>query len=253
MATEFDYDIEAEVAATPDQIWQAIATGPGIDSWFMGHNDVQPGPDGQWRMTGFGEYTPSHTVTAWEESTRLAYRTGDDQDGRFVAYEFLIEGRAGGSTTLQLATSGFLPGDDWEDEYEAMRKGLDLFFATLTSYLTRFAGRTASPVTAFGPMITDWADANTRLHAALGLTTSARPGDAARLTAPEPIEGEVYFAGPDAIGIRTEDAMYRFMKGFGGPAIASHHIFREIDEHQTTRAWQTWLERVLTHDTKDIS
>ena len=27
--------IEIEVAGTPEEVWQAIATGPGISSWLM--------------------------------------------------------------------------------------------------------------------------------------------------------------------------------------------------------------------------
>ena len=35
------------VHATPEEVWQAIATGPGIDSWFMGRNEVEPGEGGR--------------------------------------------------------------------------------------------------------------------------------------------------------------------------------------------------------------
>ena len=36
MAHPFELTHEFEVDATPEEVWQAIATGPGIDSWFMG-------------------------------------------------------------------------------------------------------------------------------------------------------------------------------------------------------------------------
>ena len=38
MGHEFEADKRAELDATPEQVWEAIATGPGIDSWFMGRN-----------------------------------------------------------------------------------------------------------------------------------------------------------------------------------------------------------------------
>ena len=60
-------------------------------------------------------------MTAWDPARRFAYRSGEAPDGRFIAYEFLIEGRAGGSTVLRTVTSGFLPGDDWAEEFEARR------------------------------------------------------------------------------------------------------------------------------------
>jgi hypothetical protein len=27
--------VEVEVPGTPEQVWQAIATGPGVSSWFV--------------------------------------------------------------------------------------------------------------------------------------------------------------------------------------------------------------------------
>jgi uncharacterized protein YndB with AHSA1/START domain len=33
-----EFEIREEIAldATPEQVWEAIASGPGMDSWFMG-------------------------------------------------------------------------------------------------------------------------------------------------------------------------------------------------------------------------
>ena len=75
-------------------------------------------------------------MTAWDPARRFAYRSGEAPDGRFIAYEFLIEGRAGGSTVLRTVTSGFLPGDDWAEEFEAMTLGGEIYFRTLVEYLT---------------------------------------------------------------------------------------------------------------------
>ena len=57
MGRQFAQHREAEVPATPGEVWAAIATGPGIDSWFMGRNDVEAGVGGTVR-TVFGEYAP---------------------------------------------------------------------------------------------------------------------------------------------------------------------------------------------------
>src|SRR6266540_3496127 len=105
MGYEFEGPDRAELDATPEQIWQAIATGPGIDSWFMGRNQVVPGEHGTVTMD-FGEYAPVHQITAWEPLKRFAYRTDTDSDGRFIAYEFLIEGRGQGSTVLRMVARG---------------------------------------------------------------------------------------------------------------------------------------------------
>jgi uncharacterized protein YndB with AHSA1/START domain len=244
MGYEFEAHQEAALAATPEQVWAAIATGPGIDSWFMGRNEVVPGEAGAvW--TAFGGYHPECPVTAWEPSKRLAYGSGRADDGRFIAYEFLIEGRDSGSTVHRVVTSGFLPGDDWEAEYDAMTKGGALFFGTLVEYLTHFPGRTATPVTVFGPPVADWERAWAALGTELGLSGPAVEGDRVRFT-PDglaPIEGVVYFVNPHTVGIRTDDALYRFLRGFHGPMIAAHHIFSGDADEQT---WQAWLDRTFS-------
>ena len=221
----------------------------------MGRSAVQPGADGTVR-TVFGEYAPELGVTAWDPARRFAYRSDEAADGRFIAYEFLIEGRAGGSTVLRAVTSGFLPGDDWADEFEAMTLGGELYFRTLVEYLTPrppplapFTGRFAAPVTAFGPPGTTWTRDRALLCRALGLPEDAKPGDPARFTtdeAAEPTDGVVYVANAHTIGIRTPDALYRFLRGFGKPALAAHHLFAEdADPAQAERAWASWLRRTL--------
>jgi uncharacterized protein YndB with AHSA1/START domain len=255
MGHPFEQHRQADVPATPDEVWAAIASGPGIDSWFMGRSAVQPGIDGTVR-TVFGEYAPELGVTAWDPARRFAYRSGEAADGRFIAYEFLIEGRAGGSTVLRTVTSGFLPGDDWADEFEAMTLGGELYFRTLVEYLTPrppplapFTGRFAAPVTAFGPPGTTWTRDRALLCRALGLPEDAKPGDPARFTTEEaagPADGVVYFANAHTIGIRTQDALYRFLRGFGKPALAAHHLFADdADPAQAERAWEGWLRRTL--------
>ena len=155
MGHQFAQHHEAEVPASPEEVWAAIATGPGIDSWFMGRNEVEPGDGGAVR-TAFGEYTPELPITGWDPAQPARLRQRPAPDGRFIAQEFLIEGRAGGSTVLRAVTSGFLPGEDWAEEFEAMTLGGELYFTTLVEYLTHFTGRFAVPVTVFGPPGTSW-------------------------------------------------------------------------------------------------
>jgi uncharacterized protein YndB with AHSA1/START domain len=250
----FEQQREAEVPASPAEVWEAIATGPGIDSWFMGHSEVQPGDGGTVR-TVFGEYAPELEVTAWDPPRRFGYRGASAPDGRFIAYEFLIEGRGGGSTVLRAVTSGFIPGDDWADEYEAMTAGGDGYFRTLVEYLAYFRGRFAVPVTAFGPGVgpgTAWERDRALLSAALGLAAGAAPGDTARFTPAEtgrPAEGIVFFAAPGSIAVRTPSAFYRFLRGFGHPVVAAHQLFsEETDPDEAARAWESWLARVLIPD-----
>ena len=247
MGHPFEQRHEAEVPATPEEVWAAIATGPGIDSWFMGHNEVRPGPAGSVR-TVFGEYAPELGVTGWEPGRHFAYRSGEAPDGRFIAYEFLIEGRAGGSTVLRTVTSGFLPGEDWAEEFEAMTLGTELYFRTLAEYLTYFAGRFARQVAAFGLEGTDWVRDRALICSALGLPEDPKPGDRAHLEASSAADagGTVYTSSEHTIGVRDRDGLYRFQRGFGKPPMISHQLFAaDADPAQSQRDWEAWLRRVL--------
>jgi uncharacterized protein YndB with AHSA1/START domain len=241
---EFELTDTAEVDATPEQVWAAIATGPGIDSWFMGRNEVDGGAGGVVRGA-FGEYRPEHRIQDWEPLEKLVYGGEPEPDGRKIAYEFLVEGRGGGSSVVRCVTSGFLPGDDWEDEFEAMTAGGQLFFRTLVEYLTHFAGRTAVPVTAFGPPVGDWDEAWTRLGAALGLSARPAEGDRVRIE-PGGLEGVVYAVNDQTAGVRTADAMFRFLRGFHGPMVVCHTVFAPgADAETEEKAWSEWLNRVF--------
>ncbi|MET9002171.1 SRPBCC domain-containing protein [Amycolatopsis sp. NPDC004169] len=240
MGHEFELTDLADVAATPEQVWEAIATGPGIDSWFMGRNEVEGGTGGTVRGA-FGEYRPEFRIGEWEPPRKLAYGA-TAPDGRRIAYEFLVEGRDGGSTVIRCVTSGFLPGDDWEDEFEAMTAGGALFFRTLAEYVTHFAGRTATPVTAFGPPVADWDEAWARLGAELGLPARPAEGDRVRIGQ----EGIVYAVNDQTVGVRTPEAMFRFVRGFHGAMVACHAVFTpgaaaDVEE----KTWGDWLNRVF--------
>jgi uncharacterized protein YndB with AHSA1/START domain len=233
MGKEFETRLDAIVGATPEQVWDAIATGPGVSSWFVGRTEI----DGATVRTAFGDgWIPEGHVTHNERPGHFAYRTDTDPDGRFIAYEYLVEGREHSAALLRTVTSGFLPGDDWAAEYEAMQYGTALFFATLVEYVRCFPGRFATPVTAFGTITQD------RLHAALGLK-DPRAGDLVQAELPDlpAIDGEVYFTNPHTLGIRTPDALYRFMLGFHGGMVADHALF--TPDPAAGAAWTAFLNQ----------
>lgn len=244
MPREFELRKEVELDATPEQVWEAIATGPGISAWFMGPHEIEPGVGGQMSLT-IGEFHETSTISAWEPGKRLAYQTPDGPDGTFHAMEYLIEARDGGSTVLRFVHSGFLS-DDWGPEYEAMTGyGWDKYLHTLAKYLKHFTGRPATFVYATGPALPEGQDAWAKLLGALGLTEPLTNGDRVRMT-PEgfdPIDGVVDYAVPgyrELLGVRGPDALYRF-QGEGGRIVVAHHAFAGDD----TAAWRDWLNRVF--------
>jgi uncharacterized protein YndB with AHSA1/START domain len=247
MAHEFELRKEITLEATPEEVWEAIATGAGIDGWFMGRNQVEPREGGRTAMT-IGGHTEEATVTAWEPPRRFAFRTGGPRDEQgFMAFEWLVEGRGDGTTVLRLVQSGVL-GDDWETEYDALGQGWDMYLHQLGQYLRHFRGRPATPVTVMAPGPADadgmWAE----LRRGLGLAGAPAEGDRVRLT-PEgldPVEGVVDYLSPDTLGVRGEHGLYRFSRGGDGSVFAGHHLYAGgLDPEEADAAWQRWLGRLF--------
>lgn len=246
MTHEFAVRKELTLEATPEEVWEAIATGPGIDSWYMGRNQLEPRVGGKGSMS-LGGHTEESTVTAWEPARHLAFRTPDNPDGTFMAFEYLIEGRDGGGAVLRMVHSGML-GDDWETEYEAMKTGWDMYLAKLAEYLAYFRGRTAKVVFAARPGAASPERTWEVLTEEFGLPAKPAEGDRVRLAVAglPPVEGVIdYVDLPSFLGVRTDDAMYRFIHSGadrGNVVVLGHHVFAEdADEKETEQAWQTWL------------
>lgn len=242
MTHEFKFDLDIELEATPDQVWDAIATGPGIDSWFMGRTEVEPGVNGRTRWT-MGDVTGQSTVTAWEPGKHFAFRGDENPDGTFMAFEYLIEGRDGGTTSLRLVHSGFL-GEDWEAEYDALSKGNPMYLHKLATYLKYFAGKPSRHnIFAPGPEVAEdraWAT----YERALGLTGTPAVGDKVQFAIEgiTPVDGVVEFAGlPTYVGVRTDDGFFAFMHAMGHAHVEKHSFSDDVDHEAVERAVQSWL------------
>jgi uncharacterized protein YndB with AHSA1/START domain len=167
-------DLSVEVPGTPDQVWQAIATGPGITSWFVPHQ-VEEREGGTVRMDfgpGFGEATGQ--VDAWEPPHRVVFH-GDGERG--LAFEWLVEARDGGSCVVRLVNSGFGPGEDWDADYDGMSSGWRVFLENLRLHLTHFPGRHARAIIPTRMVPGPNRAAFARLCAELGVRDELRAGD----------------------------------------------------------------------------
>lgn len=100
MGREFELPKEIELPASPEEVWRAIATEGGMAAWFM---PMEIDPD-------------SPEVVEWDPPRKLRIHTPEAEDGSTQAFEYLIEGRNGGTSVLRFVHSGFL-GADWSDEY----------------------------------------------------------------------------------------------------------------------------------------
>lgn len=246
MTHPFEIELETTLPAGPEEVWEAIATGPGIDSWFMGRNEVEPHEGGTASMDT-GGHREEAVITAYEPGKRFATRTPTGEDGRFMAFEYLIEGRDRGSTVLRVVHSGLL-GDDWQDEYDALRRGWPFHLHTLHEYLAHFEGRVGVPVFAVAPA-RERTPAEVRaallrglslpVPVAVGVRGHAEPAGLA------PLDGEVVWVDDERIGLRTAQGLYTFHHG-SGVAVMFHHLFApDTDGAEAEAAWQQWLNDLL--------
>ena len=237
-----------ELAASPEQVWAAIATGPGISAWFVPTEVV-----GDEIRQDFGSgNVATGQVSADEQSGTFRYGAlPESAEAGGYAFEFLVQARDGGGTVLRFVQSGFGDAEGWEAEYDSLDTGWDLFFANLAAYLEHFAGQPAVGVTVMG-----WAEALTPaeawpvLYRGLGLTGRPAVGDRVRLTpdGPAPIEGVVDVSSDEFLGVRSEHGLHRIgAEGSAGCGVSAYHYFYgvELDTAAATSAWQTWLTRLF--------
>ena len=239
MTHPFEVREEIAVDATPDQVWQAITSGPGVDSWLMGHTEVDSANKTS-TFNMFGQVSTA-SILAWEPGQRYATQDDKNPDGTFTAIEWLIESRDGGGALVRYVHSGLL-GDDWEAEYNGLSAGDHAYLKKLAVYLKHFAPTTAKDGLFLpGPVVKDpWA----AMTAAIGVGPDAADGQPARLSVPgiDPAEGTVEFTGsPSFVGMRTDDAMYMLIHGYNDMAFATAHYFDNRDRSTETEAWQNWL------------
>ncbi|WBQ02923.1 SRPBCC family protein [Kribbella sp. CA-293567] len=225
MTVERRIEVEVPLDATPEQVWDAIATEAGLTAWLF---PMDPSPS----AAGPG---PDSGVLRWEPGHGFAVRT---ETG---AFEYLIEARDGGSSVLRFVQSGF-EGDDWEAEYEATARGWDLYFHTLQLYLSGFPGEAATYVVAEGPAWSGTPEAWSKLRAAIG----GEVGDKVELDVHGlgTVVGEVDYAGPSHLGISTDHALLRFHDRslLGMPVALGHHYYGPgQDAERLEEAWQSWL------------
>lgn len=242
---------EVEVPGTPEQVWAAIATGPGVSSWFVPTEIREDGTI----VSNFGPGMESVARrTAWDPPRRFAGESQMGPDGPTLATEWTVEARDGGTCVVRVVHSLFASTDDWDDQLEQIEGGWPDYFRILHLYLTHFRGMPSAgvPLLAF---TTGTADAAwTAVARALGLEGAA-VGDHRR--APEgvpPLSGWVERAGepghPHQVLLRldvpTTGVAHLFAMAMGGAVIVSMRLYLYGDAAGAIAArdepgWQAWI------------
>jgi uncharacterized protein YndB with AHSA1/START domain len=162
--------VEVEVPGTPEEVWQAIASGPGISSWFAPTEFEERDGKPVAMTVNLGPGMESRSVvTAWDAPRKFV----SEGDGWFpgappIATEWSVEARAGGVCVVRVVQSLFASTDDWDDQLIGTESGIPGAFRILRIYLTHFRGQRSAFMQCMAPVAGTPADAWATLTAALG-------------------------------------------------------------------------------------
>ena len=162
--------VEVEVPGTPEEVWQAIATGPGISSWFVpAEFEMRDGKPVAVTLN-FGPGMESRSVvTSWDAPRRWTAQGEGWGGSPGIADEWTVEARGGGTCVVRIVHSLFAETDDWDNQLEGTESGWPAFFRILKIYLTHFRGQRSAMMQWIAPAAGTVAEAWEALTAALGL------------------------------------------------------------------------------------
>lgn len=137
-------EMEFVAPGTPEQVWQAMATGPGNAAWFT-KATIEERVGGAFRFDFSHGASSSGEVTVWDPPYRLGYVERDWSAGAPpVATEITVTSRSGDRCVVRMVHSLFSTSDEWDDQMEGFEAGWPAFFEVLRLYLTHFAGMPAA-------------------------------------------------------------------------------------------------------------
>ena len=209
-------ETEVEIQASPEEVWEAIATGPGIKSWFMGmESEFDERVGGEVRTKMGEEMVPIAKVTAWDPPNHLATE-GENAFGPGspkIAYEWTVEAKEGGKCVMRMVQTLFTEDDTWDTQVGDTEAGWPAFFHVLRNYVERHAGEPSGVVQAMGPVSGSKGEAFERLTGALGIETLA---NGASITCS--VDGAPAFSGEveDVVHGRSDRIMIRLEQPFAG-------------------------------------
>lgn len=248
-------EAEVEVSGTPEQVWQAIASGPGVSAWFVPTTlEERVGGTTVSSFAPGGGMDSQATITEWEPPRRFVAEAKDTGALGTVATEWTVEAKAGGTCTVRVVHSWFADTDDWDSQFEGHSFGWQSFFAILRLYLVHFRGKSCAPVQLLAMSKEASQVAWETLVRPLGLV-DARVG--ARVTTPEgapELSGVVEVANPTqwpGLILRLDKPAtalaHLFALPMGGPVMLPVRFYLYGDEAAGVAAeieatWKGWLD-----------
>lgn len=256
--------VEAEVPGTPEQVWKAIATGPGISAWFV-PSQVEEYLGGL-ATANFGPGMESVAkITLWDPPHRFVMDSEDLGPGAPpVASEWIVEARSGGTCVVRVVHSLFADGEDWDNQLVGWESGWPSFFRILRLYLEHFPGQPSASFQLGGVGPGSRSEAWAALTGALGMAGAAV---GQRVSSPHgvpPLAGLVVRVGeeayPEELLLRLDEpapgTAHFFAMEMGGQVYLSVRIYLYGEQAASVVArdeplWQAWMgERFPTRGLK---
>ena len=206
MTNDRRLELEITVDGTPEEVWQAIATGPGISSWYVPHTVEER--EGGAATASFGEGPEMQiagVVAAWEPPHRIVFTAAEG--GSPLAFEWLVEARDEGSCVVRLVNSGFGTGEEWDAQYDAMEGGWKLFLRNLQLHCAHFRGRAGVSMQPMAMWPVGRDEAWARLTAGLGLSVEPVVGERVTVagTGTPSMGGTVVDSGPGRVALLLDE------------------------------------------------
>ncbi|MEK7795210.1 MAG: SRPBCC domain-containing protein [Candidatus Hydrogenedentota bacterium] len=249
--------VHVEVPGTPEEVWRAIATGPGISSWFA-PSKVEERAGGAVDHH-FGGGMESHgTVTVWEPPLRFSYEEREWAPGAPpLGTEIVVESRAGGACVVRLVQSLFASGDEWDEQMEGFESGWPPFFDVLRLYLSHFRGQPCSPIRLMGQVPGPLSAAWDNVRNSLGLmdATKGQHRDSGGTGAPR-LAGTVERTGPEKhpteLLLRLDEPSAGLalvgVWDFGGQMFVLFSLYwygeRAANAAKDKPKWESWLNKL---------
>lgn len=246
--------VDVEVPGTPEQVWHAIATGPGISSWFVPTKFEESDGKPVAVTHNFGPGLESRAlVTAWDAPRMFAAQSEGWGGSPPIAIEWSVEALAGGVCRVRVVTSLFASTDDWDDQLESTGNGWPGFFRTLRIYLTHFSGQRSAIMQFVAPVAGTEAEAWESLTGAFGMN-GLSVGQ--RWTAPA---GVPMLSGvAEYVSESPYDTLLRFDNpgsgvaalgafNYGGQSMVALNFYHYGDQAEEiaareTPVWQAWIQ-----------
>jgi len=137
-------EVRVEVAGTPEEVWKAIATGPGISCWFV-PTEVEHREGGEIKFQFGDGIEGTGIVTGVEPPHKLSYEERDWAPGAPpLATECIVEAQSGGKCIVRMIHSLFTDSDQWDDQMEGFESGWPGYFRILQLYLAHYRGQSCN-------------------------------------------------------------------------------------------------------------